>query len=72
MALRAHDERTGLRLLARSASHRQENQSQRRSAFERLGQTGVITEKAEGTIIKVIELSSQGKAGAEYPSEQPH
>jgi hypothetical protein len=26
----------------------------------------------EGTIVKAIELSNQGKAGAEYPSKQPH
>jgi hypothetical protein len=36
-ALRAHDRRTCTRLPARSASHRQENQSQKRSTFERLG-----------------------------------
>jgi hypothetical protein len=36
-AFRAHDGRTRSRLPARSASHGQENQSQRRSAFERLG-----------------------------------
>jgi hypothetical protein len=40
IALRAHDGRTHSRLPARSASHRQENQSQRRSAFERLGPNG--------------------------------
>ena len=30
------------------------------------------TEKVEGTIVKAIELSNRGKAGAEYPSKQPH
>jgi hypothetical protein len=30
------------------------------------------TEKAEGTIVKAIELSNRGKAGAEYPSKQAH
>jgi hypothetical protein len=30
------------------------------------------TEKAEGTIVKAIELSNRGKAGAEYLSKQPH
>jgi hypothetical protein len=30
------------------------------------------TEKAEGTIVKAIELSNQGKAGVEYPSKLPH
>jgi hypothetical protein len=29
-------------------------------------------EKAEGTIVKVIELSNRGKAGAEYQSKQAH
>jgi hypothetical protein len=29
-------------------------------------------EKVEGTIVKAIELSSRGKAGAEYPSKQPY
>jgi hypothetical protein len=36
-ALRAHDGMTCSRLPTRSTSHRQENHSQRRSAFERLG-----------------------------------
>jgi hypothetical protein len=40
IALRAHNGRARSRLPARSASHRQENQSQRRSAFERLGPNG--------------------------------
>jgi hypothetical protein len=40
IALRAHDGKTRSRLLARSASHRQENQSQRRYAFKRLGPNG--------------------------------
>jgi hypothetical protein len=39
-ALRAHDGRARSRLPIRSASHRQENQSQRRSTFERLGPNG--------------------------------
>jgi hypothetical protein len=30
------------------------------------------TDKAEGTIVKAIDLSNRGKAGAEYPSKQPH
>jgi hypothetical protein len=30
------------------------------------------TEKVEGTIVKATELSNRGKAGAEYPSKQPH
>jgi hypothetical protein len=37
-----------------------------------LGQTEVIIEKVEETIVKVIELSNRGKAGVEYPSKQPH
>jgi hypothetical protein len=36
-SLRAHDGRTRSRLPTRSASHRQENKSQRRFAFKRLG-----------------------------------
>jgi hypothetical protein len=36
-ALKAHDGRTHSKLLARTTSHEQEAQSQRRSAFERLG-----------------------------------
>jgi hypothetical protein len=40
IALRAHDGRTCSRLLARPPSHRQENQSQRRSTFKRLGPNG--------------------------------
>ena len=39
-ALRTHDGRTHSRLPARSASHRQENQSQRKPAFKRLGPSG--------------------------------
>jgi hypothetical protein len=31
-----------------------------------------ITEKAKGTIVKAIELSNRGKAGAEYPPKQAH
>jgi hypothetical protein len=36
------------------------------------GQAEATTEKVEGTIVKAIKLSNQGKAGAEYPSKQPH
>ena len=39
-ALKTHDGRTHSRLPARSTSHRQESLSQRKSAFERLGQSG--------------------------------
>jgi hypothetical protein len=40
IAFRAHDRRTCSRLPTRLASHRQENQSQRRFAFKRLGPSG--------------------------------
>jgi hypothetical protein len=40
MALKAHDGRTHSKLLAKTASHEQEAQSPRRSAFERLGLNG--------------------------------
>jgi hypothetical protein len=40
MALKAHDGRACSKLLARTASHEQEAQSQRRSAFKRLGPNG--------------------------------
>jgi hypothetical protein len=40
IVLRAQDRMTRSRLPARSTSHRQENQSQRRSAFVRLGPNG--------------------------------
>ena len=39
-ALRTHDGRTRSRLLAKSTSHRQEDQNQRKFAFERLGPGG--------------------------------
>ena len=39
-ALRTHDGRTRSRLPTRSTSHEQEGQSQRKSAFERLGPSG--------------------------------
>ena len=38
--LRTHEERTHSRLPARSMTHRQEDQNQRKSAFERLGPGG--------------------------------
>jgi hypothetical protein len=40
IALKAHGRRTHSRLLARTASHKQDVQSQRRSAFKRLGLNG--------------------------------
>jgi len=40
IALRVHDGETRSRLPARSMSHRQEDQNQRKSAFERLGPSG--------------------------------
>ena len=40
MASRMHEERTQSRLPARSTTHRQEDQNQRKSAFERLGPSG--------------------------------
>ena len=39
-ALGTHEERTHSRLPARSTTHRQEDQNQRKSAFERLGPSG--------------------------------
>ena len=39
-APRTHEERTQSRLPARSTTHRQEDQNQRKSAFERLGASG--------------------------------
>ena len=39
-APRMHEERTQSRLPARSTTHRQEDQNQRKSAFERLGPSG--------------------------------
>jgi hypothetical protein len=43
--LRARDERTHSKLAARTTSHGQEAQSQRRSAFERLGPNGSQSKK---------------------------
>ena len=40
IVLRTHDGRTHSRLLARSTSHEQEDQNQRKFAFERLGPSG--------------------------------
>jgi hypothetical protein len=44
-ALKAHGERTHSKLFARTTSHKQEVQSQRRSAFERLGPNGSQNEE---------------------------
>jgi hypothetical protein len=56
-AQRVHDGRTHSRLFGRTSSHEQDAQSQRRSAFERLGPNGSQNQEKGETTPGVIESS---------------
>jgi hypothetical protein len=69
-ALRAHDGRTHSKLPARSASHEQDAQSQRRSAFERLGPNGSQNreKRRNHAQSKQIELLGEERSRASHHS----
>jgi hypothetical protein len=69
---RAHDGRTRSRLPTRSASHRQENQSQRRSVFEILEPSGSHNRESRSDHSQSDRIEQPRENKAEYPSKQPH
>jgi hypothetical protein len=71
-AIQIQDEKAHSKQPARSNSQRQDNQSQWRSAFDRLGLTKAATKEAEKTRTKVIELNEQGITGADHQFLQLH
>jgi hypothetical protein len=71
-ALKAHDGITHSKLPAKTASHEQEAQSQRRSAFERLGPNGSQNREKKETTPKVIKSGIREKRGAEHLTTHPH
>ena len=66
--LRTHDGRTRSRLPARSTSHEQEDQNQRKSAFERLGPSGSHNRESKRNHSQNDRVEQPRKARSKAPT----
>jgi hypothetical protein len=71
-ALRAHGGRTHSRLPARTTSHELDTQSQRRSAFERLGPNGSQNQEKRRDNAQSNQVECPIEKGAEHLTTYPH